>query len=282
MTNISYLLLFGGIMIFNAYSDSPLGLFGISLNSSGHIFAQSGRSISRPFGRNDWLLFYVAKGSERFSLSGDEIAKEGSFVIFKPGERQEHIQTGEKTAEFYYAHFNAPEDFEPFGFETSQIYGAKPSTKIRDIFEEIIAELQTKRHGYEKICVAKLLLIFGELERRVAKESDPNRAYADKISFVIQLMNREYNAEHSLSDYADICKMSKFHFLRVFKEITGCSPVEYKNKIRMEHAKELLEDTNTPVGEIGLQVGFSSATYFCDAFKKKYGISPSQYRKEKK
>ena len=102
---------------------------------------------------------------------------------------------------------------------------------------------------------------------------------ADKIAFVIQMMNREYAKEHTLADYAEICNMSKFHFLRVFKEITGASPVEYKNKIRMEHAIEFLQDGETPIGEIAEQVGFSSAAYFCDAFKKKYGVSPSSYRK---
>ena len=126
-----------------------------------------------------------------------------------------------------------------------------------------------------------LFSVLAELSRREAKESDPNRAYADRIAFVIQIMNREYAENHTLEDYAAMCKMSKFHFLRILKEITGTSPVEYKNNIRMEHALEFLEDGTTPIGEIAAQVGFSSAAYFCDAFKKKYGTSPTAYKKRR-
>ena len=76
--------------------------------------------------------------------------------------------------------------------------------------------------------------------------------------------------------------MSKFHFLRVFKDITGTSPLEYRNSIRLDHAKELLEDTNIPINEISREVGYSSDTYFCDVFKTKIGMSPSSYRKSRK
>ena len=76
-----------------------------------------------------------------------------------------------------------------------------------------------------------------------------------------------------------MCCMGKFHFLRIFKEFTGCSPMEYRNTIRLEHAKELLTDTDLFIEEISQRVGFASNVYFCDAFKSKVGLSPSQYRK---
>ena len=266
-------------MIFNAYSDSTDSLFGISIGSSGHIFAQRGRKISRPKGREDWLLFYVAKGSERFCLDREVDATEGSFIFFRPHERQEHVCADSGTSEFYYVHFKAPGDFDLFGLESSTVYQAKPSTRVRDLFEEILDELQRKQACYERICVAKLLEIIGLLARRAENPNDPHRRYADKITFAIQLMNREYDKNYSLDEYADMCKMSKFHFLRIFKDTVGSSPVEYRNKIRIEHAKDLLEDESIPVGEVGSRVGYASAPYFCDAFKKKTGFSPAQYRK---
>ena len=268
-------------MIFSAYQNTDNGIGGISVVSSGHIFARKGRKIDRPLGRPDYLLFYIAKGRERFFLDREIIADEGSIIFFKPFERQEHIYEESKTGEFYYVHFNAPADFDLFGFESSCVYGAKPSAKVRDIFEEIISELQSKQPAYEKICVSKLFNVIALLNRETEKESAPQGRYFDKISFVIQKMNKDYQSGDTLDDYAKMCNMSKFHFLRVFKEITGASPLEYRNMIRLDHARELLEDTELPINEIGSMTGFSSSTYFCDAFKKKNGVSPSTYRKSK-
>ena len=265
-------------MIFNAYSESSGGLFGISIKSAGHIFAEQGRRVSRPNGRDDWLLFYVAKGCERFTINGEIDAAEGSFIIFKPRERQEHVTVFEGTSEFYYVHFTAPEGFSPLDLNTYTVYPSKPSTRVRDAFEDIIGELQTKRTSYESLCVSRLFDILAWLSRRTADMTSPLHRYSDKITYVIGQMNREYYEDRTLDDYAEICKMSKFHFLRVFKEITGVSPLEYRNKIRIDHAKELLEDDSIPVGEVGALVGYASASYFCDAFKKRTGYSPIQYR----
>ena len=56
--------------------------------------------------------------------------------------------------------------------------------------------------------------------------------------------------------------------------------LDYRNIIRINHAKELLKDTNNPISEIAENAGYSSASYFCDAFRKKVGVSPSEYRKK--
>lgn len=269
-------------MIFNAYQDTDKGIAGISVISCGHIFAQKGRKIDRPNGRCDYLLFYVAKGKEHFSLQAETVADEGSFIFFRPFEKQEHYYAEDKTGEFYYIHFNALENFDLLGFCSSFVYHAKRSTEICDLFEEIISELQSKNPAYEEICVSKLLNVISLLKRKTEKESDQKNRYSDKISFVIQTMNREYEKSYTLDEYAKMCNMSKFHFLRIFQSITGLSPIEYRNKIRLDHAKEMLEDGNLSVIEIGRRTGYPCNAYFCDAFKNKMGMSPSQYRKQHK
>lgn len=211
-------------MIFNAYSDTTDGLFDISVKSCGHIFAQNGRRISRPNGREDFLLFYIAKGSEHFFLEREIDAEEGAFIFYRPHEKQEHIYLGEKTAEFYFIHFLAPSDFDLFGFESAKVYTAKPCTTVRDLFEEIIAELQTKQPAYEKICVTKFMNIAALLKRNTAEHNHPQNRYISAISYAVQVMNREYEKNYTLEEYAKLCSMSKFHFLRVFKSITGVSP----------------------------------------------------------
>lgn len=266
-------------MIYNAYQDTDKKLFDISIVSGGHIFAQQGRSISRPNGRSDYLLFYVAKGSEHISLDKEVELTEGGFVFFRPFEKQIHTKKSAKTSEFYFVHFNAPSDFDLFGFESSVAYSAEVSTKVIDLFEDIKWELQAKQSKYEELCVTKLLNIIFLLKRKCEKSTSPYGQHIDEISLAVQMMNKEYEKDYSLDDYASMCRMSKYHFLRIFKSIVGSSPIEYRNRIRLEHAKDMLCDTNQTVSEISSMVGYTSNIYFCNAFKLRFGMSPSQYRK---
>ncbi len=74
-----------------------------------------------------------------------------------------------------------------------------------------------------------------------------------------------------------MCHMSKYHFLRVFKSVTGATPLDYRDRIRIDHAKELLKNSNFSVSEISESLGFSSLAYFSAAFKKATGLSPTEY-----
>lgn len=265
-------------MIFNAYTGGEASVLGLEIVSCGHIFAEKGRAISRPRGREDYLLFYVEKGCETFFLDREVQAEAGSFILFRPGEPQEHVCTSGKTSEFYYVHFTVDGSPLPLSVGSSRVYPGTPSSTVRDLFEGILEETELRLPAFHTVAVGRLLTLFGLLERGVSTEVGSSHENADRIAVVLRRMNREYAADHSLSDYAAMCSMSKFHFLRVFRSITGASPIEYRNRIRIEHAKALLSDTFLTVSEIGSRVGYASPSYFSDAFKKEVGISPKEYR----
>lgn len=268
-------------MIFTTYAEQKESAFGIKLVSCGHIFAKSGREIIRPSGRDDWLLFYIVKENETFYFDGIKTAPAGSFVLFSPNEKQHHVYNGDKTAEFYYIHFKCERLPEEFNFDTSTVYTMPPSRQVSDIFEEIIDQMLKKRVCYEKLCICKLLCLFSLLERGIATDKTYNENF-ERIELAVHDINKNYNSALTLSDYADMCNMSKYHFLRIFKKAVGVTPLEYRNNIRLEHAADMLRDENMSVEQIGMHLGFSSASYFSTVFKEKYGIPPKQYQKQKK
>ena len=54
---------------------------------------------------------------------------------------------------------------------------------------------------------------------------------------------------------------------------------QYITHLRLEYAKQLLQDTDTPVTEIAMQSGYQNVSYFIRIFKKTYGVSPLKYKK---
>ena len=74
--------------------------------------------------------------------------------------------------------------------------------------------------------------------------------------------------------------ISRNYFFLLFKQSIGCSPLDYIIRFRLERAAELLKQTEYSVDVIAASCGYQEPAVFSRAFKKKYGKSPSQYRKE--
>lgn len=267
-------------MIYNAYTEQTEQTCGISVVSCGHIFAKHGREIKRPHGRDDWLLFYIAKESETFYFDSAQTGKEGSFVLFAPGEKQHHEYLGDKRAEFYYVHFKC-DGLDSLSLSTSTLYHTLLSRQICDGFEDMIEETLKKQPFYQRRLVYKLLDILTVLERELLSVSRPDKENFERIALVVHHMNKSYDECLTLEDYAAMCSMSKYHFLRVFERIVGVPPIEYRNGIRLQHAADLLSDESLDVEHISAMLGFSSASYFSSSFKRKYGLSPKQYQMNK-
>ena len=83
----------------------------------------------------------------------------------------------------------------------------------------------------------------------------------------------------SIAEIAAQVEFSESHFMRYFKENMGTSFVDYLREYRLDMAARLLLVSDASIISIAEEVGFDNLSYFNRAFKKKYGITPSQYRK---
>ena len=95
------------------------------------------------------------------------------------------------------------------------------------------------------------------------------------IQTVVSRPEDEWNIEKMTA----LANLSRAQLMRLFKQQTGISPHSFVNLIRLRQAAVLLRQTADSILSVALNVGFQSETHFGKAFKKQYGISPGQYRK---
>lgn len=264
-------------MRYTAYADADAALFGVKLVSCGHIFADEGRTIDRPAGREDYLIFYIVRGEERFTLHREVTGGAGSFVLFAPHEPQQHVCISPH-AEFYYAHFTAGSL--PTELPTSTVCKTEPSAAVTALFEALLSEVRERRPCGGRMCVIKLLELLTLLERRTIGGGVLTEAGSGLIETVISAMRSDPAAPDSLDDWAAMCNMSKFHFCRVFRRVTGTSPARYRAAVRMSAAREMLAESTLSVSEIAAKLGFTSPSYFTDAFRRETGMPPSEFREK--
>lgn len=119
---------------------------------------------------------------------------------------------------------------------------------------------------------------FREIRRMMApvpmKKTIPDGILNSRIS-----IEMNYREKFTLGELARIANVSVPHFCAEFRRCFGVPPIEYLIGARMKHAAMLLRDRNRRVNEIASDVGYGDLFYFSRLFKKRFGVSPLEFRR---
>lgn len=115
------------------------------------------------------------------------------------------------------------------------------------------------------------------------REKTVNSKYGDIVDKMMQYVDENYADENlTLNLMASHLNFSPNHLSMIFSQQTGQTFIKYLTDIRMNKAKELLRGSAKRSSEIGLYVGYKDPHYFSYLFKKTQGMTPTQYRENKK
>jgi len=160
-----------------------------------------------------------------------------------------------------------------------------PDNRISTILPLLMSELSANQLGGSSIVerYAEILLI--QILRTYAdqKPQQPEflKALCDnRLIRAINKIHRDFALPLELNDLADEAALSRSAFAQRFKETAGIAPIEYLAKWRMITASDLLKTTDLPISHISEKVGYESDISFARAFKREYGITPSQHRRQ--
>lgn len=226
--------------------------------------------------RRDFYLMYVTEGSIRISYGENEgVLEKGSLLIMEPGTRFIYeAHKGVKTG-YYWVHFtgsDAGRILRSLGIETGRILKIGVHMTLKELFKNL---WQCFIGSGEKFFVTA----GAALSYILKKISDYNENTGKRLVKSIEYINIHYGENIKISKLAENEQMSEVNFRRIFKEVTGKSPSEYIQSVRINAAASLLESTDGLLSEISAMCGFYDEYYFGKVFKKYAGVSPGVFRR---
>lgn len=234
-------------------------------------------SIKRPDGRNDYQLLYIYKGYGNFFLNGQwQSMPAGSIILYHPFEPQIYNYYAWETPEIYWIHFVGTESLSLI--EQYQIHNCfiGKNRSLKQLFDEIILELQLHKPMFHEIAVSDFHKILAITNRLMQAQYQP-QTNNDQIDQLLVQLNKHYMESWDVQRMADYCHLSTDYFSHQFKKVTGKSPIQFLNYLRVEQSKEMLLTENLTVSEVAELVGYKDPLYFSRIFKKLTGTSPKVF-----
>lgn len=244
---------------------------------------------SHPFSE----LFYVVNGQGAFLAESSEFpVRRNDMVIINP-----HVQHTEKSLP------GAPLDYivlgiEGLSFSFEKIAAAQTGlsmqttpgtvckynvskTNVYAYLNIMLEEITKQEADYEAVCqnLLEVLLICMLRSGSLSVVPDNSRRLNRECTQIKNYLDANYSENITLDSLAAITHMNKYYLAHIFTKYVGLSPINYLLQKRIQEGQSLLESTSYSIAQISDLLGFSSQSYFSQAFRKATGMTPMEYRK---
>lgn len=238
----------------------------------------------REKGVGQYVLIYCVDGSGFYVVDGKRHeVKKNQYFILPIGKPHEYGSTEGHFWTVYWLHFcgKAAHVFAE-GAATPQTINVTMQSRISErinIFDEILTTLHFG-DSIEDLRYASSLLSHFLASMRYLGQFRRAKTGAEKdiVEQAIHYMRENIENRITMAEVLRYVGYSQSHFSTVFKKKTGMSPLSYFNRLKVEHACQLLKTTDLKVNMICYKVGIEDPLYFSRLFSKVMGMSPTDYR----
>ena len=258
----------------------------INLNYFGSEECTPGYSFG-PFVRTSYVLHMISSGRGVLLKGGKSypIGPGQAFLIY-PGEKTVY-RADEKDPWSYmwigFHGFRAEEMVARIGFTPEEpVITCRNMDQICETMNRLL-EFKELNYVNELHRMSALYHLIGLLTDNKEEPVDTRAVDAD-VQYVRTAVNMLINSVGKQIRVADVAKtigISRSYLTSIFKREMKVSPQKFLMDFRMEKAASLLRSTDSPIGVVAAEVGYSDPLTFSKVFRKQFGINPSEYRRQK-
>lgn len=226
-------------------------------------------------------LFYVLEGQVRITVrTQEQKLSAGHLAIIFPNQTHSYEALGEANAILVIC------DLSQVGgniHPLSKCHPENPFLLPEQLHENVpyaLHQLLSEWHGNCDMTAGAALvqLILARILSNLVLKPNKNTDSHELTYQIVQYIAQHFQEPLSLSSLAQALCISKYHLSRVFSEKMGLRFNDYLNSIRLAYALQQIQNTDLPITEIGMDVGFESPSTFYRAFREHYHTTPLQHR----
>jgi len=227
-------------------------------------------------------VFVIEPGMEHAYRCGQDQELIIYNVLFTPLLLKEELNTMSAFTPFVDFFYVEPLLRNDVHFRTRLTLREDEQREIKSVLDRMLGERRGQAMGYKMMIKTAMIQLFIFLSRcHQHKQVQPLPAPEKTMQHMLEFIHRHYAQPITLEQISRISGWSVSAFSSHFKRTTKQTFIEYRNDVRLEMAAKALEETTSKIAVIASEVGFEDLSFFNKLFKKKYGLSPGQLRKNR-
>lgn len=238
-----------------------------------------------PTRRSGYMLHYVYSGKGIYVCQGKVYhLKAGDFFFISPDSTITYTSDHSDPWSYYWFGFRG-QLVEHYLKETAicadnPVFSLNHSTeRIKSGMSRLIEISLASEHN-DILLNSCLLEILHQLNKSFPKEVTQQQGNSPKLFFsqAVSFLQHNYERTIKIGDLANLLNIDRSYLHRLFIEQAGISPKQFLTNLRIDRAKQLLQDSDLDIKSIAYSVGFEDAGNFSKLFKQETGLSPTQFR----
>ncbi|MEE2731251.1 MAG: helix-turn-helix domain-containing protein [Pseudomonadota bacterium] len=252
------------------------------INGMGLYPSASGHSMSRQE-HEDNLLMYCSEGQGEVHV-GDSVSavNPGDLIVLPSGISHHYRAADSQPWSLRWVHFAGSKALDYIAnlglTEGMSVVNVGLHPKIISDFDALFSVRDTGYNMKALIHASQTLKQALTYLALLASGQSLQARQPINLETIQTLMMANLSGELDLDALAKAAHLSKFHFSKRYKALTGYSPIQHFIHLKMERACYLLDIGNQPVSHVASELGYADPQYFSRLFKKVTGLSPRQYR----
>lgn len=256
--------------------------FGYEECAKGHSFG--------PANRDHFLLHFIKKGKGEFRTeNGSYSLKGGQGFMISPDKISSYKADEEEPWVYFWIGFggtDAEKYMRDIGISSENpVFSFDNWEPFERIFNNLMA-LDKNLLSHRLKMMGNLFMLIAEMAENVSlldiKKKVIFNSKEEYVKNAVGYIEKNFSGKLSISEVVKYVGLNRSYFGVIFKEIMGISPIDYLVNYRIDRAKKYLSDDSMSIGDVARSVGYEDPLAFSKIFKRKVGISPEAFRKEKK